>query len=165
MGAGIIPIAFHNGKIYFLFGREYIKAKNSKGEIWKHAGMWSDFGGAKEKNETYEETAIRECFEETGGFLCSKNHLQKLIKTKLIKSIYRNGYTTFIVSVDYDERLPKIFRAKFLSIEKKHPELICKHGLYEKDMIKWFSFEDIKKDYNKFRPWFKFYLLNILKSF
>ena len=165
MGGGIIPISFYKGKIYFLFGREYIKAKNSKGIIWKQAGMWSDFGGSKEKNETYEETAVRECFEETGGYLGSKNHLQKLINTKLIKPIGGKGYKTFLVVVKYDTKLPKIFREKFLSIEKKHPELICKNGLYEKDMMKWFSYEDIKKDYNKFRPWFKFYLNNILKAF
>ena len=44
MGGGILPIAFKNGKIYFLFGREAL-------DVLKESGLWSDFGGGKEKND------------------------------------------------------------------------------------------------------------------
>ena len=57
MGAGILPIAIHNNIIYLLFSREYIHSKVD-------GGLWSDFGGARENNETYKETAIREGWEE-----------------------------------------------------------------------------------------------------
>ena len=65
MGGGILPVAFYKGKIYFLFSREYSKSKNKK-------GLWSDFGGSREKGETYEETAIREGHEESNYILGSK---------------------------------------------------------------------------------------------
>ena len=68
MGGGILPIAFHKGKIYFLFSREYSKNKTKK-------GLWSDFGGSREKGETYEETAIREGHEESNYILGSKKDI------------------------------------------------------------------------------------------
>ena len=40
MGGGILPIAIHNQKLYFLFGRE-VQDK-----------MWGDFGGGREGKET-----------------------------------------------------------------------------------------------------------------
>jgi len=46
MGGGILPVSIHKGKLYFLFSREYINSK-------KDGGLWSDFGGSKEKNETF----------------------------------------------------------------------------------------------------------------
>ena len=64
MGAGVLPIAIHDGKIYFLFSREEKNARDG--------GLWSDFGGRKDNNETYRETAIRECYEEANGILGSK---------------------------------------------------------------------------------------------
>ena len=59
MGAGVLPIARHNNKLYLLFGREY----NSKSK-----NKWSDFGGRAEKNEHVFTTAIREGTEETNGY-------------------------------------------------------------------------------------------------
>ena len=76
MGGGILPIAFKNGKIYFLFGRETI-------DIWKDSGLWSDFGGGKEKNETYKETAIREGWEETDGVLGNLKTIEYLIENMI----------------------------------------------------------------------------------
>ena len=33
MGGGILPIAFHNNKTYFLIGREYLYAKKKWGAM------------------------------------------------------------------------------------------------------------------------------------
>ena len=57
MGAGILPVALHRGKLLFLFGKEHV------------GGKWSDFGGSPIKNETKFQTAIREGYEETDNFL------------------------------------------------------------------------------------------------
>ena len=70
MGAGVLPIAFYKGNIYFLFSREYINSTDD-------GGLWSDFGGSKDKNESHKETAIRECCEEADSILGTK----KILKT------------------------------------------------------------------------------------
>jgi hypothetical protein len=152
MGAGILPIAFYKGHIYFLFGREYINSVEN-GKKWEGAGLWSDFGGSKEKNENYKTTAIREGIEETGGILGTKTDIKRLVENSICE-ITKNGYRTFIVIIDYDKSLPKRFRNKFMSIKNNKPHLIQKNGLYEKDMVKWFSYDSIKRKSNTFRPWY-----------
>jgi 8-oxo-dGTP pyrophosphatase MutT (NUDIX family) len=158
MGGGILPIAFKNGKIYFLFGRETI-------DIWKDSGLWSDFGGGKEKNETYKETAIREGWEETDGVLGNLKTIEYLIENNTIDTITYRGYKTFIVYINYDARLPQIFRKNFKKIQKENPELIAKKGMYEKDMIKWFEYDEIQKKKNLFRPWYKGVLKELLNKY
>ena len=159
MGGGILPIAFYKGKIYFLFGRVYIqdlkKEKDGTSSVMLHkaAGLWSDFGGARDNNETYKETASREGYEELSGILGSKKKIKYLVNNYLYK-ITSNGYRSYIVIIDYDKTLPKKFRDKFLSIKKNKPHLVCKNGLYEKDMIKWFSYDDIKNNSSIFRIWY-----------
>ena len=84
MGAGILPIAFYKGKIYFLFSREELNADSDP-------GLWSDFGGAKDNNESFFETAVREGYEETGGFLGSKKGIENLIQNKTLFSITKKN--------------------------------------------------------------------------
>jgi hypothetical protein len=110
MGAGVLPIAIHDGKIYFLFSREEINKK-------KDGGLWSDFGGRKDKLENYKQTAIRECYEEANGILGTKNKISKLVK-HTIDSITLDGYKTHIVVIRYNKLLPKKFRDDFLDIKK-----------------------------------------------
>jgi 8-oxo-dGTP pyrophosphatase MutT (NUDIX family) len=56
MGAGVIPFAVSDGKIYFLFQTTFSGRK---------AGHLIDFGGGLGAGEDYRETAIREFIEET----------------------------------------------------------------------------------------------------
>ena len=159
MGAGVLPIAFYKGRVFFLFSREYINSKED-------GGLWSDFGGSKDNNENYTETAIRECFEESDNILGSKKHIEKLINNS-IKTITLNGYRTHIVIINFDINLPKIFRKKFLKIKKNKPHLINnKNGLYEKDMIKWMTYQEMKNNKNiMFRPWYKKFINKLLELF
>ena len=71
MGASILPISVHNGKIYFLFGKER--------DVDETPG-WSDFGGGNESGESYLDTAIREGSEELTGFLGGVADIRKLLK-------------------------------------------------------------------------------------
>lgn len=153
MGGGILPVTIYRNKVYFLFSREYIGSKDD-------GGMWSDFGGSKEKNESYYDTAIREGYEESDGFLGSKSEIKKLIKDNFVKTVtIPEGYRTYIVYIPYDKTLPKRFRKKFLDVKKNHPEKIAKKGLYEKDMLKWVSFDKLKEFNKEVRPWYR----NIVK--
>lgn len=157
MGAGILPIAIYKNKIYFLFSREYIKSK-------KNAGLWSDFGGSKYKKENFEDTAIREGWEESSGFLGTKEDIKILIQNKTFTKInINNEYLCFIVFINYDKDLPKTFKSNFLEIKKKNPDLINSNGLYEKDMIKWIEYNNLSKYYQTFRPRQKTIVKKLLK--
>ena len=52
-------------------------------------------------------------------------------------------------------------------LKKKNPELIKNNnGLYEKDMIKWMSYNGIKNNKNiMFRKWYKKFIKELLKIF
>ena len=56
MGAGVIPFAVSDGKVYFLFQMTFTGRK---------VGYLIDFGGGLGEGEDYRETAIREFIEET----------------------------------------------------------------------------------------------------
>ena len=60
MGAGILPISFHNDNLYLLFSKEYIDRDGRPD--------WRDFGGTPENNETDIQTAVRR-IKESSGFL------------------------------------------------------------------------------------------------
>lgn len=159
MGAGILPMAWHNGKRYFLFSRE---TKDGN----EDTGKWGDFGGSKEKNETRYATAIREGWEESAGFLGSKADIKKLVKNHKKARIKSRTYTTYIVKIPYDHKLPKAFRNNYLYIKKNTPILIYQHnGLYEKDKLMWLPLHKLKSKINRFRPWYKEIIKLIIKEF
>ena len=157
MGGGILPVTVYRNNVYFLFSREYINAKYD-------GGNWSDFGGSKEKNESYYDTAVREGFEESAGFLGSKKDIKDLIKNQFVKTVtLPQGYRTYIVYIPYDNTLPKRFRNDFLEAKKKHPDKINKNGMYEKDMLKWVRYDKLKEFQKDVRPWFKSVVKLIIK--
>ena len=73
-GAGILPIAFHNNKIYILCARE------QKVDGWDGSRLYSDFGGGIEKDEGFIDCAVREGYEESMGIIGSKFTLRKKLK-------------------------------------------------------------------------------------
>ena len=155
MGAGILPVSVHDNNIYVLLSRDYINSK--------HGGKWSDFGGSREGTETYFQTAVREGWEESDGFLGNKKQISKLIRNNFIKTITIGGYRTYLVYIPYDKTLPDRFRKKFLHVKKTHPEKIYKHGYYEKDMLKWVQFEDLQNFKQHTRHWYKKFITNLVK--
>ena len=161
MGAGILPFTIHKGKVLFLFGREN---KDKYGNNPPKKGLWSDFGGSREGNESYLQTAIREGFEETSGFLGDKEDVEKTIGEKCVKEVEHHKYKTFVVYIPYDDKLVGNFRRQFLYVKKHNTELYNTKGLYEKDMIKWVKLENLKKLENV-RHWYKPVLNVVYKYF
>ena len=158
--AGILPIAYHNDKIHFLFSRESIDIK------YRDRGKWSDFGGSREKGETLKDTAIREGFEETDGIFGEEKDIKYLIENSLIKKFRVNHYTTYVILVPYEKDLPKIFRKNYLDVFNKNNNLVMEHnGLYEKDMLRWVEMKDYKKFIPKMRPWYKAVARVVFKHF
>ena len=152
MGGSILPVTIHNNKLYFLFGRER--------DIDENPG-WSDFGGGTDKGETFLETAIREGGEELTGFLGNDNDIKKMLTKYGTYNIdYKSkGYSTYrchIFPMNYDIWLPYYYNNNQRFLQKRlDPNVIKNTKIFEKTEIKWFSINDIKKNYNSFRSFYK----------
>jgi 8-oxo-dGTP pyrophosphatase MutT (NUDIX family) len=148
VGAGLLPAARHKGKIYLLFGRE--------NELNDTPG-WADFGGGTKPNETILEAASREGSEELNGLLGSQSVLKKEAVRYKIAELKFKSYTTIVFKTNYDEKIEDYysnnykFFEKYLPGAKKNPH----NGLLEKAEIKWFSFDELRKNRAKFRPFYR----------
>ena len=152
MGGSILPVTLHNNKIYFLFGKER--------DIDENPG-WSDFGGGTDKGETFIQTAAREGAEELTGFLGFKSNIINMLNKYGTYNIDYNseGHTTYrchICPMTYDNLLPYYYNNNQKFLQKKLDKKIIRDTkIFEKTQIKWFSFEDIQKNHNKFRSFYK----------
>jgi len=161
MGGSILPVTLHNGKIYFLFGKER--------DIDENPG-WSDFGGGTNKGETFIQTAIREGGEELTGFLGSDSDIRQMLNkygTYNIdyKSVRYGLYRCHIFPIEYDHLLPHYYNNNQRFLQKHlDPKIIINTKIFEKTQIKWFSFNDIKTHHNEFRSFYKNIIYLILKN-
>ena len=162
MGAGLIPCSIHNGKLYFLFGREN-KYDDS------YSNFWADFGGGTDKNETFIETAIREGTEELTGFLGSFDKIKKVLKkgTFNIENT-SEGFDTFrthIFPLEYDEQLPYYYNNNQQFLQKKLDQnIIKKSKIFEKSEIKWFNIDELIKRKKDFKKWYQAIINKIIMN-
>lgn len=153
MGAGILPTTIHNGKLYFLFGKEN-KYEDS-------AAGFSDFGGGTDNTESFLETAVREGGEELTGFLGSDNELKKLLKKHGTYNIDYDseGHATYrmhIFPFDYDPLLVYYYNNNQRFLQKRlDPKVIKKSKIFEKEEIRWIPIDDIMKMKSQFRSYFQ----------
>jgi len=152
MGGGALPVAYNkkNNKVYLLFGKEneYLN-KDSPG--------WSDFGGGEEPGESALDTALREGCEELNGFFGCEGDIKRLVKDNLVTSLNHERYTTFLFEIDYDENLPVYFNNNYKFL-KSHVNNLVRHstnGLFEKSHIKWMTFDDLRKERDTFRSYYR----------
>ena len=138
MGGGLLPIAIKNNKLFFLFGKE--------NELDDTPG-WADFGGGAEDGESHFDTALREGSEEINGFLGSAEQLRKRVKKNKVINIKFKEYSTYIFKMDYDENLPIYYKNNYEFFSRYLPHVKHKkdNGLLEKAKIKWFSYDELKK--------------------
>jgi 8-oxo-dGTP pyrophosphatase MutT (NUDIX family) len=157
MGGGILPVAIKNNKLYFLFGKE--------NELDDTPG-WADFGGGHEAGETHFDTALREGSEEINGFLGSAEQLRTRVKKNKIATIKFKEYTTYIFKMDYDERLPTYYKNNYEFFSRYLPHVKHKkdNGLLEKAKIRWFSYDDLKKEKKEFRSFYQNIVEMIIKQ-
>lgn len=158
--AGILPVAYHNKKVYFLLSRETVDVK------FKDSGKWSDFGGKREKGEDLKTTAIREGFEESDGIFGNQKDIEYLINNSLIKKLRVNHYTTHIIQVPYVKDLPQVFRKNYLNVLKTNKKKVLEsNGLYEKDMLRWVELKNLRNFIPKMRNWYKAVIKVVIKEF
>lgn len=160
MGAGFLPVALHNGKLWFLFGEERQRPKET-------AKGWADFGGGPEKGETNIDTAAREGSEELSGLLGNKSKIRKMLtsKKKVLIKAKDIVYTTFVVPIDYSSDIVTHFNNQADFIKKYIPtNVLHKSVIYEKSCIKWYSIEDMKNERSKFRNFYRHIIDEIVEN-
>lgn len=163
--ASILPVAIHNNKLYFLFGKENPLEDSAKG--------FSDFGGGVDSGETAFQTAVREGSEELTGFLGTKEMLRKRLKhTGTYKIVYRfpprkededakngnqpNTYTIFIFPFEYDTAMVEYFNNNHAFLwDKMDHKLLSGTKLFEKIKIEWFCEDDLAKRGSEYRSFYK----------
>jgi hypothetical protein len=155
-GSGILPTTIHNGKLCFLFGKEN-KYADTPG--------WSDFGGGKDNNETFIQTAIREGGEELTGFLGSDDDLKKLLNNGTYNIDNTTGYRMHIFYMKYEPQLPHYYNNNQRFLQKRlDPKIIEDSRIFEKEEIRWISINDMKKMRPKFRSYFQEIVDKIYKN-
>ena len=146
MGAGILPVSLHNGKLYFLFGKEN-KYADTPG--------WSDFGGGIDAGETAFNTAVREAQEEMTGFLGGDQEIRRWMKRGTYKVKF-GEYTMFICAMEYNEWLPIYYNNNQRFLQKKlDPAIIKDSKIFEKAEIKWVSETELSALRPKCRSYFR----------
>lgn len=169
MGAGILPICIFNSNLLFLFGKDRI------------TNTWSDFGGKTENGESEFDTAIREGAEELNGFLGHGSKLANLVNSNNLLTINYDKYKIFVFLINFDQNLPHYFNNNnnfiveslslpcnnnFVVSNKSLKEYDSKHdGLFEKSEIKWFTYQDLKLNRDKFRLFYRPIIDIILKEY
>jgi hypothetical protein len=153
MGAGILPTTIHNGKLYFLFGKESKYEDTAPG--------FSDFGGGTDNKETFISTAVRESGEEFTGFLGNSNDIRKLLTKNGTYNIDHksegfNTYRTHIFPFEYNYWLPYYYNNNQRFLQKHLPAKIFKTTkIFEKAEIRWVCVDNLKKMRPEFRFWYK----------
>jgi len=156
VAGSILPVAWHNGKLYFLFGKENPMEDSAKG--------FSDFGGGVDSGETPFDTAIREGAEELTGFLGDPKQVRYLIKRA--GGPYRITVGTYHVHIfahPYDENLPKHYNQNHRFLWDRMDKTVLNDSkLFEKIEIQWFSPEEMKSRIKEFRGFYREIVQEIL---
>lgn len=149
VGVSILPIAVHMNKLYFLFGKEKAIEYNIQG--------YSDFGGGRENESTFN-GAIREGCEEMTGFLGNEKQLKKRIKDAggTYKINHNNKYFCHIFNMQYDENLQIYYNNNHHYVwSKMEKEVLSSTKIFEKIEIKWFCETELLKNRHLFRPFYR----------
>lgn len=147
VAASILPVAIHKGKLFFLFGKENDMEDSARG--------FSDFGGGVEDDETIMETALREGSEELSGFLGDSNSIKALMHSGIYK-LSHGDYHIHIFLMKYDENLPCYFTNHHRFVWDRMDKKILNDSKYfEKQEIRWFSVEEMRKNKKVFRNFYR----------
>jgi len=158
VGVSILPVAIHNGKLHFLFGKE-------KGVEYGIQG-YSDFGGGRENESTFS-GAIREGCEEMTGFFGNEKQLRKRIKDAggTYKINHDGKYYSHIFLTQYDENLPMYYNNNHHYVwSKMDHKTLSDTKIFEKIEIKWFCETDLQKSRHLFRPFYRSIVDRIIKE-
>ena len=155
MPAGsILPVAIHNNRLYFLFGKENPMEDSSKG--------FSDFGGGCEAGESFFETALREGSEELSGFLGTKEMIAKHIRKNGGKYVIRfrpntaEEYRVHLVFMEYSPSLVEYYNNSHAFLwNRMDKRVFCRSKLFEKIKVEWFCEDELEKRMPEYRNFYR----------
>lgn len=153
MGGGILPTTVHEGRLYFLFGKE--------GKYEDTAPGFSDFGGGTDNRESLLETATREGGEEFTGFLGSSGDILKMLRASGtynldLKTGGHGTYRTHMFPFKYNHWLPHYYNNNQRFLQKHlSPEVFKTTKIFEKAEIRWICVDDLHKMRSQFRFWYQ----------
>ena len=153
MGGGVLPVALHNGEVFFLLGKESSRR-----------GGWSDFGGSKEGRETPRQTAIREGAEELDGFFGTGKVLSDRVRDNHLVTTRIKGFATYLFQVPYDPYLPGYFEGHHALMRKNLAAAVGRKGMFEKSEIAWFTPNQLRNAFPVLRPFYREVASGILRS-
>ena len=155
-GSSILPVAIHNNKLYFLFGKENSLEESAPG--------FSDFGGGIEKGESAYDTALREGSEELTGFLGTpsqiKKHIEKMGGTFAFthtnaKNSAQN-YTVHVVKYPHCQELISYYNNNHRFLwDRMNRKFLKSTKLFEKIEIEWFCEDELKSRMSEYRPFYR----------
>lgn len=154
--AGILPFTVikRNGNriVLVLLGRE------RPDPSWNDSDKWSDFGGKREREESVEDAAAREFFEETCGVVESLDRIKQRL-TRLDFGVFRDVkisptrdrfYRMYLLPVRFCQ-YRQLFRnvtdyLRYIDVDPKH---------VEKSEMTWISWKDLVEDIDRepFQRW------------
>lgn len=136
--AGILPIAFHDNKVFFLVGEDI-------------RGGLCDFGGKGERMDRNLSlvTASREYYEETLGMSIGSNEIRSRLEPQtsiMVQGKTQNGntYHMFITEIPWDQTLPRNVKRSIAYLKSRGV------GRFhvEKKSVQWVTLEELIK-FNK----------------
>jgi len=153
--ASILPVAIHDKKLYFLFGKENPMEDSAKG--------FSDFGGKIDAGENAFDTAAREGSEELTGFLGSSDALKsRLHASGFYPIVYEfpddpeNTYTVHVLPMKYEPHLVEYYNNNHSFLwEKMDKKYLNKTKLFEKIKIEWFCETEIATRRGEYRSFYQ----------
>ena len=141
-----------------MFGKENPLEDSAKG--------FSAFGGRLEGNESPYEGALREGAEELTGFLGDKEELDKVIKRQgKMHTLVLDKYHLHMFYYPYDKSLVKYYNQNHAFLWKHlDTKTLQESKLFEKIEIQWFEAKTLKKQLNKFRPFYRKIVLKLIED-
>jgi len=148
--AGVLPYSFDpDGRLVFLLGREKPCKKPHV------SNRWSDFGGTPEPEDASdEESAAREAYEESMGFLGTKEEIQRLIEMNKGFVFRGRGTAVFVVYIPYNAMLPRTYADVYLYMRRgiKNFRECRQKGFFEKTAVAWVTPADVQAFPEDYRP-------------
>ena len=136
--AGILPYAVFKNRVFFLLGKEtYLPG-------YQDSDKWGSFGGQLEADESIENGAAREFYEESAGCIMEMAEArQRLVDNDYLcrsdlhpsKSSSFRIYLMLVLYKDY----PSIFRRIKHFVQYINGDV----SLIEKSHLKWFTYKDV----------------------
>jgi hypothetical protein len=148
--SAFLPVAVHNNKLFFLFGRELDNDS---------APGFSDFGGKVNNGENIYKAGIREFTEETTGLFGNEADVEHLINRNggVHKLRPMNTYNIRVVRIDYCPQMITFFNNthKFIHSNVKDAKSLKKTCIFEKVEIAFMTREEALARRNEFRHFYR----------